>query len=171
MQISMAKGNLKLESEKATAFLIFNSAEIEAGQLNIGPVKSDQVLCQPGEYEYGDVSVVALETDQPADDVSDVFNISLEGVSTAYFMPKSTPASDDFEDLGEIDMLVLNLSEEVDQKLISRIDPRIVICINASAEAAEKILGVAPAVEKKLKFKDSEFTAEEYETKYFLLTD
>lgn len=171
MQITLDKGNLKLETERATAFLIFNSTEVEAGQLNIGPVKSDHVLCQPGEYEYGDVSVVALETDQPADDISDVFNIGLEGVSTAYFMPKSTPGSDDFEDLGRIDMLVLNLSEEVDQKLISRIDPRIVICINASPEAAAKTLGVAPVAEKKLKFKDSEFAGDEYETKYFLLTE
>ncbi len=178
MQISLKSADLvELNDGSASALVVFPGAtkvEPAEGQPVFGhPIDGVKVVTDPGEYEFGEISLVALETKNQHLGKAELFEVGMEAVSTLLITENPGEILKDHWDvMGEIDVLVLSMKTEIEDiaKLIKKIVPYIVVIISGDKEAAEKATGLTvESVEKKLKFAKKDFTAEDPVTRLVLL--
>jgi hypothetical protein len=178
MQISLkAPEVIEISGDNGSALVTFGSATKvapEEGQLVFGrQIEETKTIDGPGEYEFGHVSLVALETKAERVGKSELFEVGVDGVNTLFITENPGEITKDHWDaMGEIDILVLSLKSDVADmdKLIKKIVPYVVIVISGDKEAAEKATELTvESIEKKVKYTDKDFTAEDPVTKLILL--
>lgn len=176
--LELSDGNVvalvSLNAEPQSADMALEEGTIYMGNFQSLPYKSN-LIWEPGEYEVAGVQVTALESKAVRDGTADVFQVSIDGVSVvfAYDIAQEI-AKSDWEVMDDVHILVLDLEKEQGMsldKVIMRFNPYQLVVLNSTAEHAEKAVGIAvKEANKKFKFSDKDFTAEEFVTQLNLLT-
>lgn len=142
--------------------------------LVVGSINQAGLINRPGEYEFLDITVIALEAASANPALANVFAIRAGGVGFL-FLAESKPElkKEHWDLIGKVDIYVTNmkLGEDIHQ-IINKCNPAKVVAINfGSAEEAAKATDLsATEPEKKLKVTADEFTEEEPSTVLVLLT-
>lgn len=129
----------------------------------------------PGEYETKEIWAMGFTSD-PKKDIPDVYVLSVDEIKLAILKDSiKSLTKKNIEKIGLIDVLIIDISSEIDSKvdLVGEIDPRIVIPINYTEESFTKFskeLGVNQINEdKKFKAKLDDFALEDYQLQIFKL--
>lgn len=172
------RGIIEIDADNAVAALVsegFKPEDVADHTVVLGQVQGEKVISFPGEYEYGDLSIVALETTEARDGVADLFRITADQVDVLYI--SAVPAGiekDELELLGSVDVVLIGADalKEDTVPFIKKIDPYVVIVAGTKdKESVQKILGMeASQEEKKFKMTDRDFTGEDQPTMLYLLT-
>lgn len=177
MQMTLKSADLvEISGDSESALIAFPGlakVETETGLIVGAEVPGAQVVSSPGEYEFGGISLVALESKPAHVGMAELFEIGLENTSTLFVVGSAGEITKEMWDvMGEIDVLVLNLGTEAEDidKLIKKVSPYVVVVIGGSKETAEKSTGLtAEESAKKFKFSDKDFTAEDPVTRLVVL--
>lgn len=175
---SAKKGIIEIDADNAVAAIVaqgFKPEDVADHTVVLGQVQGEKVISFPGEYEYGDLSIVALESTDVRDGVADLFRITADRVDVLYM--STVPAvieKDEFELMGAIDVVLLGADalNEATVPFIKKIDPYVVIVAGTKdKEEVQKILGMEVSQEeKKFKMTDKDFAGEDQPTLLYLLT-
>lgn len=176
MQIKlMSKGVIELSENGTNVIVAFPEAAVpETAPLILGQQVHAKVIRRPGEYEFANVGLQALETKSAHIGTAELFNVEVGGFDTLFVMNDfGTLSKDDWDMLDNVQVMVVSLKEKVDglDKLINRLLPYVVIAIDAPSEMeAENMLGLKPmSTEDKFKFTEKDFTAEDPATILYLM--
>jgi hypothetical protein len=176
MQIKLvSKGLVEVSENGSSAHVAFPEAKIpESAKLVFGPHVQPGVIRRPGEYEFVDIGLIALETKEHHIGTSELYSVEVSGVGCLFVMGDAgIPSKEDWDLLPEIDVMIVSLKGENAglDKLISRLTPYYVIALDAETESeAEKVLGMKPVQSAdKFKFSEKDFEAEEFATILYLM--
>lgn len=125
-------------------------------------VNTTENLDKPGEYEYKEINVTALEVPNGEYKAQiDFSKINLEGIDVGVLSTDITYDKDALKDVANIDVLVIfkGLSSELIGKFINYFDPEVLLLIGFDEESAKKELSLTNvASEKQYKAKVSDFS-------------
>jgi hypothetical protein len=168
---------VELAADKAK--ILFTYAPVTGIDTNeytavVGAMAGQKFVLMPGEYEFDDVTVIALEAKEETDGNSDVYAIHIDGVSFLFTKTdKLSLKKEQWDLIGEVNVLVTNVAHKENIKnQLSKISPAALVVINyESAEQVAKETDLtATESEKKLKFVSEDFTEEDPVTTLYLLT-
>ncbi len=176
MQIKLASKELvELSGNNGSALIAFPDAKVpDISGLIFGPHIMPTVVSRPGEYEFAEVGMQALETKAEHVGVAELYNVEIEGIDTLFVMDGfGDLGKEDWDLIGDVEVMVVSLRNKPQglEKLINRMIPYVVIAIDAESEAeAEKLLGLKPLTSNdKFKFTDKDFLAEDPATVLYLM--
>lgn len=178
MQIKLqSKSVVQVQGDNNVVNVEFRDGEFK-GELGTELLISSQdkpgAISGPGEYEYNGVAVVGMETKGVHIGSMELALLTVD--TTNVLCVLDTPGEitkENWDFLGDVDVMVLDKNVEVNEaeKLVNKINPYVLIIINSNKEEAEKWMNsVVEAEDKKFKFADKDFEAEDPVTRVFLLS-
>lgn len=177
MQIKLSsKSVVQIQGDTNNVNVEFRDGEFK-GELGTELLISSQdkpgSISGPGEYEYNGVAVVGMETKGVHIGSMELALLTIDAVNVLCVL--DTPgeiSKDNWDFLGDVDVMVLDKGVEIEEvdKLVNKINPYVLIVINSSKEEAEKWVGSLIELEdKKFKFVDRDFEAEDPVTRVMVL--
>lgn len=168
-------GVVQIEGDSGSAIVEFKNGKVkDAGDsIHITARDAEGSISGPGEYEHAGVEVAMLETKQPADGFADMAQVRVENVNVLSVI--QTPGElqkDQWELIDNVHILCLDATVEMEEpsKFVNKINPYVLIIVNADKETAEKWTGMTiESQDKKFKFSEKDFTAEEPVLRVLLL--
>lgn len=178
MQIKLqSKSVVQVQGDNNVVNVEFRDGEFK-GELGTELLISSQdkpgAISGPGEYEYNGVAVVGMETKGVHIGSMELALLTVD--TTNVLCVLDTPGEitkENWDFLGDVDVMVLDKNVEVNEadKLVNKINPYVLIIINSNKDEAEKwVNSVVEAEDKKFKFADKDFDAEDPVTRVFLLS-
>ncbi len=135
------------------------------GDLTISIDSEDVNINKPGEYEFGDIQLVALEiTPDQYNSKVNFARISVEGIDIAVVMTEIVADKDHLRDIADVQMLIVSNDVSLDsiKKLLTYFEPQALIFLNVSDSAQlQKDLSLPNlTTDKVLKFKNTDFKSD-----------
>lgn len=151
------------ESIKTKAYVDINDENL---QVSVETSLNKVDISKPGEYEYEEIGVTALELTNGKFELKvNLVKLSIEGI-TIGIVSKDLPMDKEaYKDLGNLDILVIkdNTDPEFSKKLINYFDVlNVVFLSDSDLEATKQKLGLASIIQdKSLKIKATDIRREE----------
>lgn len=178
MQIKLqSKSVVQIQGDSNVVNVEFRDGEFK-GELGTELLISSQdkpgAISGPGEYEYNGVAVVGMETKGVHIGSMELALVTVDAVNVLCVL--DTPGEitkENWDFLGDVDVMVMDKNVEVSEaeKLVNKISPYVLVITNSNKEEAEKWMNsMVEAEDKKFKFADKDFEAEDPVTRVFLLS-
>lgn len=151
----LGKTSLKIKS-KHTSFVVDPSDKLSkisvdgviilsADAVDLSKVMDYRVVVKsPGEYEVGGVKISGIDVDGVT-----VYGLTVDNIDI--LLAKASSVTKVSEKLKEYDIAIFNVDSEINQTVVTALEPRVVILYGEKANEAAKILG-KEGVEKLQKF-------------------
>jgi hypothetical protein len=173
MKITREKEAIKIYEEGVTIFFNRNADSIKSDPSTNTYVlghKGEGNISAPGEYEFAQFGLIAVEAKAERDNQADLYKIELDGVNLLIKAgPVQEMIKEDFDLFGEVNVLVLFGSDDDDEisRLLKKVTPQMVIFVDYDKAKVENTLNIQIAEEEKtIKLKHSDFTNEDVAQRY-----
>jgi hypothetical protein len=135
----------KLPKTSTEAIIILSNDTIDLSKVTDYRI----VVKSPGEYEVGGVKILGIDIDGVT-----VYGLTIDGLDA--LLAKTSSVTKISEKLKEYDIAIFNVDSEINQTVVTALEPRIVILYGEKAADAAKTMGkeVAEKVQKFVAAKD-----------------
>ncbi len=179
MQIkALSKGTIQLIDTDQSVAVVFDPGEARdytEGNLVVGTGVEPKIgISRQGEYEFGGISVVAIESKEETTGEAEYFRVAMEGVSCLAITDKPNELEKhELDLLGSVDILIVYGGPKAPKlnKQIQRYVPGAVIAFGFDSEKdAEESTGLkVEKTGKTFKFSHNDFLSEDLGTTLYLL--
>ncbi|MBL8014813.1 MAG: hypothetical protein JNK26_01330 [Candidatus Doudnabacteria bacterium] len=167
---------IQIEGDSASAVVEFEGGKAKDvdGGLYVS-VNSEVVgaISGPGEYEQGGVELAMLETKEIVAGQAELAQVRIDNINVLNVLQAPGDLQkEQWELIDNVHILCMDAGIKIDEpaKFVNKINPYVLIVLNSDKETAEKWLGMTiESQDKKYKFSDKDFTAEEPVLRVLLL--
>jgi hypothetical protein len=181
MDIKVSKqGLVQLSGKEQKVFLGLTGFDHkpEAEAINIGNFNngiSSNVISSTGEYEIGDVEVMAWEARKTREGKANIFKVVLDEIHLSYIhAPLEDMDKQGWDLINGAHLVLINFEEKYKDlsKVINKLSPHVVIALGGEKSVVEKATDLQVAgTESQYKFDSKDFAEDEPVTKLYILSN
>lgn len=173
-----APNAIELKSNDLTACALFgevgSKVQTEDYTVCFGSAAQSGVVSGPGEYEFSDISLIALEAASSSDGKAELFEVTLEGISALVIMSDPGDLKKESWDLiGDVEMVIVDMSQEYKDldKLVNKINPFVLIAMGVEdkKKVETELEQTVTAEGASFKFSSKDFQGEDPSVRVLLL--